>query len=96
MFSANNKAAKWLMNSKPELQDSQNDTPVSIALKECAYFLLAYDQQNEGQLDDGTSYTDEKHGVYYSEARHLPSVFTLNCPLTTKQLLRHNMVGIQN
>jgi len=79
MFSANSEAAKWLMNSNPELlsvQDSQNDTPVSIALKECAYFLLAYGQQNEGQLDDGTSYTDEKYGIYYPEVEDIrESVF---------------------
>lgn len=74
MFSANSEAAKWLMYSNPELlsvQDSQNDTPVSIALKECAYFLLAYGQQNEGHLDDGTSYTDEKYSIYYPEVEDI-------------------------
>jgi hypothetical protein len=46
-------------NSHPSLlavQDSQRDTPVGIALKECAFFLLQFGELNGGKLDDGTSY----------------------------------------
>ena len=74
MFAANSEAAKWLLYSNPELatvQDSQNDTPVTNALKESAYFLLAYGQQNNGQLDDGTSYSDEKFNDYYPEVEEV-------------------------
>jgi Ran GTPase-activating protein (RanGAP) involved in mRNA processing and transport len=53
------------------VQDSQHDTPITIALKECAYFLLAYGEQNEGGLDDGTSYADEQYALYYPEVDDL-------------------------
>jgi hypothetical protein len=79
MFAANGEAAKWLLYSNPSLisvKDSQSDTPITIALKECAYFLLAYGQQNNGRLDDGTSYSDESYGTYYPEVEEIrESVF---------------------
>ncbi len=56
MFSADGDVAKWIMHTNPDLlkvTDSQNDTPVTIALKECAYFLVAYGEQNDGCMDDG-------------------------------------------
>jgi Ran GTPase-activating protein (RanGAP) involved in mRNA processing and transport len=70
MFSADGEVCRWIMYANPELvqvMDSQNDTPVTIALKECAYYLLCYGDQNGGQLDDGTSYTDDDYSTYYPE-----------------------------
>jgi Ran GTPase-activating protein (RanGAP) involved in mRNA processing and transport len=70
MSSADSEVARWLIHSNPSLlmvQDSQNDNPITIALKECAYFLLVYGEQEEGALDDGTSYSDEAYAIYYPE-----------------------------
>lgn len=70
MFAADGDVARWIIHANPDLllvEDSQNDTPITIALKECAYFLLAYGEQNSGYLDDGTTYTDEQYAVYYPE-----------------------------
>ena len=70
MFSADGDVARWIIYRNPDLllvQDSQNDTPITIALKECAYFLMAYGEQNNGHLDDGTAYSDEAYMLYYSE-----------------------------
>eukprot|EP00601_Ochromonadales_sp_CCMP2298_P000886 CAMPEP_0173170174 /NCGR_PEP_ID=MMETSP1141-20130122/1096_1 /TAXON_ID=483371 /ORGANISM="non described non described, Strain CCMP2298" /LENGTH=663 /DNA_ID=CAMNT_0014092049 /DNA_START=17 /DNA_END=2005 /DNA_ORIENTATION=+ len=70
MFSADGDVARWIIHSNPQLltvEDSQSDTPITIALKECAYFLIAYGQQNDGTLDDGTAYSDEAYTAYYPE-----------------------------
>ena len=70
MFTADGEVCRWIMYSNPDLlqvMDSQNDTPITIALKECAYYLLCYGEQNEGRLDDGTSYDDEDYANYYAE-----------------------------
>ena len=74
MFAGNSEAVMWLLHTNSQLLeviDSQNDTPLSIALKECAYYLLAYGQQNGGQLEDGTSYSDEYYNKYYPEVEEL-------------------------
>jgi hypothetical protein len=74
MFSADGDVARWIIHTNPSLllvEDSQNDTPITIALKECAYFLLAYGEQNDGFLDDGTEYTDEQYAIYYPEVDDL-------------------------
>lgn len=70
MSSADSEVARWLIHTNPALlmvSDSQNDNPITIALKECAYHLLVYGEQNAGYLDDGTSYADEAFGTYYPE-----------------------------
>lgn len=70
MFSAQADAARWIIYRNPDLllaPDSQNDTPITIALKECAYYLSLYGEQNNGALDDGTSYSDEAYAGYYPE-----------------------------
>lgn len=70
LFNADGDISRWIIHRNPDLlhvQDSQQDTPVTIALKECAYFLLIYGNQNNGRLDDGTSFGDEDYAVYYPE-----------------------------
>lgn len=70
MFAADGDVCRWIIHANPDLllvEDSQNDTPITIALKECAYFLMAYGEQNGGFLDDGTSYNDEQYALYYPE-----------------------------
>jgi hypothetical protein len=54
----------------PELlnvEDSQRDTPLTIALKECSYFLVIYSTFNDGRLDDGTSYSDDLFFDHFPE-----------------------------
>ena len=68
MFSANGDVARWIIHRNPNLlliEDAQSDTPITIALKECSYFLLAFGELNNGYLDDGTSYSDESYSSYY-------------------------------
>jgi hypothetical protein len=70
MFQADSEVSRWIIYSNPELllvSDSQNDTPITIALKECAYYLMVYGDQNEGYLDDHTTYNDEDYAIYYAE-----------------------------
>lgn len=70
MCNADGEVARWLIHLYPELlnvQDFQNDTPIFIALKECAYLLLRFGQQNDGVLEDNTSYNDEEFLSYYPE-----------------------------
>ena len=70
MFSANGDVARWIIHRNPNLlliEDAQSDTPITIALKECSYFLLAFGELNNGYLDDGTSYSDESYSSYYPE-----------------------------
>lgn len=70
MCSGNTEVSKWLMHAYPallSLEDSQRDTPLMIALKECAYYLILYGQQNNGLMDDGTSYGDAAFDSYYPE-----------------------------
>lgn len=81
IFSSDSEVARWIMHTNPELlyvEDSQKDTPISIALKECAYMLLAYGEQNGGSLDDGTSYSDEHYQLYYPEVEDLRDEVFLN------------------
>jgi Ran GTPase-activating protein (RanGAP) involved in mRNA processing and transport len=62
------------MNTYPSLlniEDSQRDTPITIALKECSYYLCKYSKQNNGTLDDGTSYSDNEFNHYYPEMENV-------------------------
>jgi len=66
--------AKWLIHTNPKLllcEDSQKDTPVAIALKECSHFVLLYSEQNDGFLDDETFFSDEAYGEYYPEVEEV-------------------------
>lgn len=70
MSSANTEVAAWLMFRYPKLitmRDYQGDTPVSISLKEFAYFLHLYGLQNNGLLDDDTSFSDDFYAQLYPE-----------------------------
>eukprot|EP00981_Chlorochromonas_danica_P015900 scaffold14726_cov186-Ochromonas_danica.AAC.2 len=70
MFSAQGEAARWMIHHCPDLlltTDSQNDSPITIALKECAYYLYLYGEQKDGALEDGTSYDDDNYQQYYPE-----------------------------
>jgi hypothetical protein len=70
MFSGDSESTRWMMLRNPELlivEDFQNDTPITVALKECAYTLLVFGQMNNGKLEDGTSYADEAYADYYPE-----------------------------
>lgn len=70
MFQGDGEVSRWIIHTNPDLlliQDSQNDTPITIALKECAYYLMVYGEQNVGVLDDHTSYSDEDYAAYYPE-----------------------------
>lgn len=70
MCTANCEAVRWMVHTYPELmrvEDVQRDSAVAIALKECAFFLLKYSEQNDGLLPDGTSYEDEAFDQYYPE-----------------------------
>ncbi len=70
MCAADSEVSRWLIHLYPELlnaEDFQRDTPVLIALKECSYFLVKYGEQNEGELDDGTGYDDDRYLAAYPE-----------------------------
>jgi Ran GTPase-activating protein (RanGAP) involved in mRNA processing and transport len=70
MFQGDGEVSRWIMHTNPDLlliQDSQNDTPITIALKECAYYLMVYGDQNEGFLDDHTTYGDDDYATFYPE-----------------------------
>lgn len=70
MFQADGEVSRWIMHTNPDLlsvADSQNDTPITIALKECAYYLMVFGEQNEGFLDDHTTYGDDDYATYYPE-----------------------------
>eukprot|EP01038_Epipyxis_sp_PR26KG_P005828 gene5828-8037_t len=74
MFSGDTEVARYIIHKNPSLlneEDSQHDTPISIALKECAYYLLVYSEQNDGNLDDGTYFHDEAYNEYYPEVEDL-------------------------
>lgn len=74
MCDANAEISRWLISHYSELlvaEDSQRDTPILIALKECAYNLIQYGKQNQGYLDDGTSYCDDSFYEYYPEIETL-------------------------
>ena len=92
MFSADGDVARWIIHSNPELltaEDSQNDTPITIALKECAYFLLAYGEQNGGALDDGTGYSDEQYAAYYPEVDNIRDDIAENGEFMYDQCVTH-------
>jgi Ran GTPase-activating protein (RanGAP) involved in mRNA processing and transport len=70
MCNASTEISKWLIASYPDLlhvHDSQRDTPILLALKEFAYYLILYSEQNGGKLDDDTSYSDDAYNLYYPE-----------------------------
>ena len=63
MCSADPEITRWIIHQHPHLlseQDFQRDTPISIALKECAYNLMLYAGMNDGLMDDGTSFADDE------------------------------------
>lgn len=71
MCSADPEITKWIIHNHPSLlltQDFQRDTPVAIALKECAHYLILFSNMNNGLLDDGTSFGDDEFNTYYPEA----------------------------
>jgi Ran GTPase-activating protein (RanGAP) involved in mRNA processing and transport len=103
MFSADGDVARWIIHSNPELllvEDSQSDTPITIALKECAYFLIAYGEQNEGRLDDGTAYTDEEYAAYYPEVDDIRDELFVHGEFvpelcTTTSLTSHDLIVLR-
>jgi len=76
MCAGDGEACRWLIHKYPDLlnvEDSQRDTPILIALKECAYFLTVYSRLGKGKLDDGTSYSDDDLIEYYPEIKGIRS-----------------------
>jgi hypothetical protein len=74
MYIGESEIAKWFIHTNAKLllvQDFQGDTPVAIALKEDAHFLLLYSELNDGFLDDGTFFSDEAYMEYYPEVEEL-------------------------
>jgi hypothetical protein len=104
MFSANGDVARWIIHRNPNLlliEDAQSDTPITIALKECSYFLLAFGELNNGYLDDGTSYSDESYSSYYPEVdEYRDEIFAdgeFLSELSTIQILNSNdILKLQN
>jgi hypothetical protein len=71
MCTADAEVTRWVMHEYPELlhiEDSQRDTPLTIALKEGSYMLVQYSLLNRGNLDDDTSYSDDMFFNHYEEA----------------------------
>ena len=75
------------------VKDSQNDTPVTIALKECAYFLCAYSEQNRGRLDDGTAYDDDSYTTYYPEVEELRDEVYTHGEFVPQQCITHALTS---
>jgi Ran GTPase-activating protein (RanGAP) involved in mRNA processing and transport len=74
MCAADPEVTRWVIHYYPHLleaEDFQRDTPVAIALKECAYNLIQYSEMNDGTLDDGTSYADDDFYTYFPEVLEL-------------------------
>jgi hypothetical protein len=74
MCMSDTETARWLIHTHPQLlaaQDLQRDTPLTISLKECAYCVMKYSEYNNGNLDDGTSYSDDAYSQYYEKIDHL-------------------------
>lgn len=70
MCSADPEITRWIIHQHPHLlseQDFQRDTPISIALKECAYYLMMYSNMNDGVMDDGTSFADDEFYAAFPE-----------------------------
>ena len=70
MCSADPEITRWIIHYYPHLleaEDFQRDTPVAIALKECAHNLIQFSEMNDGMLDDGTSYSDDDFYTYFPE-----------------------------
>ena len=68
--SAEVEVSRWIVYTYPQLLnevDAQRDTPLILALKECAHYLLKYSKFNGGYLDDETLYNDESFSAYYKE-----------------------------
>jgi len=62
VYSGDSDIARWIVYRFPHLllaEDSSRDTPISVALKEAAFFVLESSYLNQGRLDDGTAYDDE-------------------------------------
>lgn len=92
MFQADGEVSRWIIHTNPELlhvQDSQNDTPITIALKECAYYLLLYGALNNGKLDDNTSYSDEDYSIYYPEVDEIRDEIFNHGEFITEQSIIH-------
>lgn len=70
MCSADGEVSRWIIHHYPSLlsvEDMQRDTPVTVALKQTAYYLLKYAEMNDGDLDDNTSYSDAHFNSCYPE-----------------------------
>jgi Ran GTPase-activating protein (RanGAP) involved in mRNA processing and transport len=70
MCAGQGETARWLIHEQPHLlniQDAQRDTPITIALKEAAYFLVVYSRLNDGLLEDGTNFSDDFYDETYPE-----------------------------
>eukprot|EP01041_Mallomonas_annulata_P000898 gene898-1738_t len=78
MCSASSEVVRWLVYTHPDMlfiEDAQRDTPVSIALKECAHFLLLFSKFNKGKLEDLTSYADDEFDAVYPEVASMRKAF---------------------
>ena len=74
MCAADPEVTRWIIHYYPHLleaEDFQRDTPVAIALKECAFNLIQFSEMNDGLLDDGTSYSDDDFYSYFPEVLDL-------------------------
>jgi hypothetical protein len=74
VYTGDSDIARWLVYHYPQLllaQDSSRDTPISVALKEAAFFVLESSHLNDGRLDDGTSYGDEEFNTVYPEVEDM-------------------------
>jgi len=74
MCAADPEVTRWIIHYYPHLleaEDFQRDTPVAIALKECAHNLIQFSEMNDGLLDDGTSFSDDDFYSYFPEVLDL-------------------------
>lgn len=70
MCNADIEIARWIIQQYPYLlveEDFQRDTPISLALKECSYYLILYSSMNNGLMFDGTNYNDDFFDTIYPE-----------------------------
>jgi len=96
MFQADGDVSRWIIHTNPQLlfaQDSQNDSPITISLKECAYYLLLYGAISDGKLDDGTSYSDEDYATYYLEVDELRDEVFQNGEFISEQSIVHYLTS---
>lgn len=74
MSEGNSEVSRWLVHRYPTLlsaKDHQGDTPIVLALREAAKFLIEYSKLNYGLLDDGSSYDDEYFNDAYPDVQEL-------------------------